>query len=330
MHPNINEKMQGLRYSAGAKALLIVSIVFSMLVSGCAWLPFGLPQTGTSGGVVIEDFSPDLSEVYTGEPIKFTLKVRNTGSVESEKTFAELLGLDEDWYDDFEERFPNEAECRYDGSGFDLLPPSPDHGTQGESHICTWDYDAPSDIINGASVSYDATARVFYTYRTEVVKSVTLASREEMISMQQQGRTLPADTISSTSSPVSVTVDTTSPIRVFDDVATFPIEISIENVGGGVPCRENECKKTGEEKWNEIKLSIALPDGISMAGTGCNSFSGNGDYISVWPGKPNKITCDVSVDANDLTGPTQKAIRVSAEYSYFVDKTITVLVSSPG
>jgi hypothetical protein len=320
--------MLGPEKCPGTKLLIAIPILIAILVSGCI-----TPGGPSAGGVEIVDFHPDFPEIYPGETVKFNLMVKNTGSVEATDVFAELLGLDEDWFGG-REQFPNEAECRYDGNFFTLMPPRPEHGTGGETHVCTWNYGAPEDIPRGTSISYDATARVFYTYHTDVVKTVTLVSYNKMREIIQQGGSLVMDAVSQTSSPISITASTRSPIRLSEsqDSMTFPLEIGIENVGGGIACRVGACKKQLGEKWNEVLLKIEFPsDGIGIVqGTGCSGFSGDGEFVSVWLGKPNRIACDLEVkNPSSITGPVQIPIRIHAEYSYFVDKTISIRVSSP-
>jgi hypothetical protein len=320
--------------SFGAKILVAFTILFVITVSGCTFIP-GIPNppgTTSGGGVIIVDFNSDFSELYPREKVVFNLKVKNTGSVSAENVFAELLGLDEDWYGGASELFPRESECRWDGDGFTLIPSRPEYSVSGETHICTWEYPAPEGVPIGGSIKYDATARVFYTYYTELIKSITLVSYDKMKEIQQQGGSLPADTVSQTVSPVSISVATKSPIRIQDNDVSFQLEITINNAGGGTVCRKGKCKKKDGEKLNEVTLKIELPGGMRLSdGSGCAKMvTSAGDLVSVWSGKPNTITCEIKTSKPDSeTGPEQKAIKVRADYSYFIEKTIPITVNSP-
>lgn len=313
--------------------IIIFPLLLVVLISGCTSIPIPGLSTMTSGGVTIVDFNSDFPDVYVGDTMKFSLRVRNMGSVEATDVFAELLGLDEDWFVGGE-KFPNENECRYDGSFFTLSPPQPEYSVGGEAHTCSWTYDTPEGIPKGMSVTYDATARVYYTYQTNVMKTITLISYDKMKELQQQGKTLVTDTVSQTSSPISITAVTRSPIRISENKnsITFPLEITIQNVGGGVACITGECKGSfGEESKNKILLKIeSLSDGLGLvSGGGCEDLR-SGKLISVWPGKSNKITCDLEAGGlSQLTGPAQKPIKISAEYSYYTESTIPITVSSP-
>ena len=313
--------------------LAILPLVFVLLVSGCTSPITPIIPAGTAGGVSVVDFYSDFADIYSGESVKFNLMVQNTGSVEADHVFAELLGLDEDWFEG-SEKFPNEAECRYDGNHFSLLSPKPEYNVRGEIHVCTWTYDTPEGIPKGMSVTYEATARVYYNYQTGVMKSITLMSYSKMKELQEQGNPFPSDTLSQTSSPVSITATARSPIRIFgNERITFPLEIVIENTGGGVACQVGKCKKSVGNEWNEILISIGF-SGNNMnivPGSGCEQFmSGYGAYVSVWPGKSNKITCDIEVvNPSQITGPEQRSVRIHADYSYFIEKSIPITVSSP-
>ncbi|UCD07099.1 MAG: hypothetical protein JSW41_04690 [Candidatus Aenigmatarchaeota archaeon] len=324
------------------KCLAIFSILFIILVSGCIF-----PSQPQSGGVVIEAFTTDIQvpEIYSGEPISFQLKFRNTGSLTAENVFAELFGLDESWCCDMvgipgegpwlnNEKLPNEDECRYTGQGTSLLPPDPDAGTSGESQICTWSYKAPQIPENLPSVPYTVAARLFYTYKTTLVKSITFGSHQDLRTIQNIGGTLPASTTRSTRSPISITMQTKSPVRFWTasggmGEAKFPIEIDITNVGGGMACASESgllksCKLLvgGEESKNKIILKITPGTGLELQDE-CSDFR-NGKPIILWKGESNSIACDVKATGLEPKGPVQKMITVEAFYEYATDTEISI------
>ena len=203
------------------RGVFLLSVVAVLLVSGCT-------QAGTGNGVKVLDFGPDLSKVYPGEVVNFNLRFQNTGSLNAGGVFAELLGLDEDWYDsglgdigggpwEGGEKLPNEKECRYtEGVHKTLLAPNPQYGTPGETQSCSWTYKAPGEdkVSRDMDRTYPITARVYYDYRTEVVKLVPFLSKEEVLKLRDRGATIQLSDVSSTSSPVSISLETDSPIRV--------------------------------------------------------------------------------------------------------------------
>ena len=322
---------------------VLVLIPLLLLTSGCT-----SPQAGS--GVVVEEFTPGFTEVYPGEPITFFLKFRNKGSVQATDVFAELLGLDEDWASSSSdvaddnipvggEVLPRESQCKYtsEGAHYTLKPPDPVYGTEGEAGTCTWMYRTP-DIPEGTNTEYDITARVFYEYNSILVKSFTLAPAQELLAYNEQGRTLPSSTVSSSSSPVTITAQARDPIRFWtNDEITFPMAITVSNKGGGMVCLPGQCKKTKGLEWNKLKLRIQPQASSSERGSGisvtvseeCQQYTGSqGGELEVWPNRDNTITCDIRVSGlGNILGHQEKLIEVVAEYSYFTDEhaTITVL-----
>lgn len=331
------------------KYLALLPIVLVILVSGCT-MPIGPTPTG-SGGVVIEAFEPDLqvSEIYSGEPITFQLKFRNTGSVKAENVFAELFGLDEDWCCESvglpgegpwrnNEKLPNEEKCRYTSEGFPMLPPDPAAGTSGETFVCSWSYRAPDIPRNLPSVGYRPMARLFYTYHTTSSNSITFGSHQDIRGIQDVGGALPMSTTDTTLSPISITMETKSPIRFWtagmeQGEVTFPIEINIENVGGGIACATDSqiyqsCKLPvgGENAKNKIKLEIIPDPGLQIQDE-CSDFTNTGGkIITLWKGQSNSIACDVTATGLENKGPVQKSIAVKATYEYAVDAETSIRV----
>jgi hypothetical protein len=316
---------------------LVLALLITLAVSGCT------QPVQTGYGVVIEEFTPAFAEVYPEEPIVFLLKVKNVGSVKAEAVHAEVLGLDEDWATSSEgygqgpvyrgEKLPEEELCRYTGSGFDLKSPDLFYGTEGQVATCTWKYKAP-DIPSGFKPTYDITARVFYTYRTDVVKSFTLASADELFNLKEQGKNIPTGTVSSTRSPVSITAESVDPIRVWSErgSASIPLKITISNTGGGMVCLMGKCKKTGGEEWNKLTLHIKPLSKNLILGSECSGFGSSEvsseNTVEVWPNRDNTIICEIeATELSSIVGQEERMLQISAVYSYFTDaeSSITIL-----
>ena len=332
-------------------ALLLFSILIVVVVSGCIipTLPIS-PTTPSAGGLGVESFTTDLqlSEFYSEEPITFQIKFRNTGSMKANNVFAELLGLDEDWCcDDIgegswtigKEKLPNEDKCRYTGDGFTMDPPNSDMGTQGESAVCSWSYMTPDIPKNIPSVPYHPSVRLFYSYKTIFQRTITFGSHQDLRNIQDLGGSLPVSSGVVTSSPVLLTLNVNSPVRFWTTgtgigEVTFPIEINIENVGGGVACATDSfisksCKSAhgGQEAKNKIKLKIDVGSDLTL-GEECQEFgSGYGNIVSLWKGKSNSITCDVKVSGLTNTGSVQKKITLEAVYEYTIDSDMEIRVT---
>jgi hypothetical protein len=301
-----------------------LSIILTILVSGC----IGTQTSVTTGnGIIIEEFEPEFSQVYSEEPVYFRLKMKNIGSVKAESVHAELLGIDKDW-NQGEEMLPIEKECQHTGEGFSLLPPTPDIGVEGESHVCTWKYTAPT-LPQGLSMTYAPTARVFYKYNSEVIKSITIVPRAQWKILKDQGKPLPTETMSSTNAPISLDIETHGPIPSWSETVTFPLAIKIDNIGGGIVCSgnpSNGCKLTNEN-WNKLKLKI-IPKTAGVTVSNCNKYVQKLGEISLWKGRSNTITCKITVTGLKTTSSTQVLINVHAEYTYLIDEATSITVTS--
>lgn len=335
---------------SGAEPLLLVLPALAMLlISGCT-----TGGTLSGKGVAVKEFAPEFTEIYSGEPVTFRLLMKNEGSVDAKDMHAELLGLDEDWCGESStttltkcerstgqrlERLPNEPECSYKsglGGGFSLLAPDPQRGTSGSSHICTWTYKAPP-IQKGFSITYTPTARVFYTYKSGVVKLITFGSSRELRTIQDTGGKLPAETKSQTSSPIMLDIQTQGPIRFWqgENKIVFPLEVTITNVGGGVACADQgyvgdtlrDACKGDESKKNKVKIRISFganKNNMKLS-QGCLDLAGE-KTISLWKGQSNSIVCEVEASNLDPEATIQIPVTVEAVYEYYVDTPTSIKV----
>jgi len=322
--------------------ILALPLLAILLVSGCT--------NGTIGagkGVSVIGFEPDHFEIYSGETINFRARMRNDGYVEVRGAHAELLGLDEDWCGDKAttgcvlssgkrlEKLPNEAECQYKGSGFNLVPVDRQAGTTGGEKICTWTYKAPL-LSKGFEISYTPIIRVFYPYKSATTKLITFASSNELRRIRDSGGSLPAETIGDTEGPIQLRIETKGPIRFLEDRVVFPLEITITNLGNGAPCSTGEssedrlkdaCKGTvsGEEAKNKVTLKISLDDQTAVLDEECKALASYGKVLPLLKGQ-NSFVCDVQVSGLNPAAPVQKSILVEAFYEYFFDTSSSIKV----
>ncbi len=304
------------------EAAFLVSIVF--LISGCT-------TTQTGAGLIIEGFGPDLPEVFSGEEVTFSGRIRNTGSLTATNVRATLLGLN-DWYGAGRpigkggwigtEKLPEEEECAYTSSGASLLPPNPQFSTAGGNMVCSWKYFAPS--IPEGTLAYNPTMRVFYNYRSETVKLISILPRGEMIRLQQSGRPLPGETKSISMSPVRIDIETPSIIRASGDSVEFQLRVTINNIDRGIACYPDSlesCKNTNDN-WNRIKISLAMPDGITLSD--CQEHM----VLDLFHGTSNSVVCRAVASGISMDTPKQHTISVSGEYLYMLDMSAEITVKS--
>ncbi len=319
----------------------VIPIMAILLVSGCT----NITTTTGGKGVSVKEFAPDFSEIYSGEPVTFRLLVKNEGSVDTMGAHAELLGLDEDWCGNGEnscgasyggrlEKLPNEPECQYEGEGFSMLAPDPLKGTSGSSHTCTWSYKAPL-LDKGFAITYTPVARVFYPYKSAVTKQITFGSSSELRRIQDSGGTLPTETSASTDSPIQLAIQTSGPIRFWEDNVAFPLEITISNAGGGTPCStggtgldsmKDSCKAavSGEDAKNKVTLKVTLDPGMEVMDEECEPLT-SGETIPLLKGQ-NAFVCDIVISGLSEIA-SQRTIKAEAFYEYFTDTQSSIKVT---
>ena len=273
---------------------------------------------GSGTGVVIETFEPDFPQIFTGETAELRMKIKNVGDVDATHAFIRILGIDV---------------LIFQGSGPGcifglLLAPDRTKGTSGETQTCSVQFTAPT-LPAGLTVQYTPIARLAYQYSTTTIKSLTFLPASELRQLQDSGRTIPAETVSSTAGPIAIDIATKGPLRFFENKEViFPLEITVSNVGGGVACEQttvnNECKDS--KKWNIVKLKLDTDMSfVGNQGERCIDLV-NDKPIQLFRGQSNTITCKVK--ASKLPdGPVQKLITVTATYDYFVEKSTTISVT---
>ncbi len=293
--------------------ILLPAILFSLLlVSGCT-----IPtltgtgynsQTPEGAGVILESFEADFPEAFSGEEIRLTLKMRNSGSVKAENGRVEISGFDTSW----NLQPVNEPRC----NSIELLPADPLTGTGGSDLICTWDITTP-EIPKGLKINFSPTARLYYETRSYVTKTVNIVSREDLKNLQQQGKSLPSESVSKSSSPVDIDVQVSTPIRTAGVSAggvQFPVIITIKNVGDGT-VRD---RTSGRLHLLQMKIDVS-----DMNLDSCEAA----EDVYLTRGSSQTYTCLVSTASPEKM--VQKTIGVEAEYQYIVEKSTGILVKNP-
>jgi hypothetical protein len=287
--------------NALSAAMLILAVAAA---SGCV-MPWEIGGSGS--GVSIISFEPGFPSAYSGEPIDFRLKVQNTGSVDAVEVKPRITGLGT-WRD-------SGGTCE---EWERLSAPIPEIGAPGETASCYWTYEAP-ELPQGLSAAYSPMVRLYYGYRTSAVESVFLASSNELRSMIDRGIPVPGQKTSQTSGPIKIDIKPDAPIRFWEGSVTFPIAITITNVGGGVVCPSvGDC----ESGSSLNKLRLEIDSGSSISVSDCDL-----DEVTLWQGRSNTMVCKATFSGLGSTGSGQKQIRIDANYGYYIDGETSVKVN---
>jgi len=295
--------------------LLVLPVMAVVLASGCTIPGMGTAIAGGKG-IVVESFEPDFNQIYSTESVQLSLKLRNAGSVDGELKSIQITGVDWSGQNDFGGSTGTGSCSKIYGK---MLPAVPSKGMTGETKSCTIELKPrQGEVLDGLSVTFYPVARVMYHYSTSTAKSITMGTSQELRAVMNNGGTLPADTVSTTSGPLAIDVISKSPVRVSDAGVDFPIEIHVSNVGGGIPC--TDCSDA--QNWYKVKLNVNNPEGLSFADSTCE-----GGDITLWRGKDNTIGCKIHADASSVAGRVQKIITVTADYDYITDAQTSVTVT---
>lgn len=270
-------------------------IVFTVMSSGCVTTP----TTGNYGnGVTILDFEPEIKSAYSGEEVNFRARIKNMGSFEANDVSASIGSIKNEW------------NCRDTFTRTDkLMAPAPDRGTEGEEKVFTWECQAP-DIQSGMQIPYEARAEIEYTYKSITSKSVTILPRRELITLENAGQSLPSETISKSHSPVEVDIQVKGPIVIVGNSVSFPVNIKISNVGGGI---------VKDSKIEQFKISGE--GGVSVK---CDNDGSAVSALPLWRGQSQTLTCTAQADADANTAITQARIVAVLNYHYIISSSSNI------
>lgn len=305
-----------------SKGWLLILPIAVLLVSGCLNIGGGTGISGT--GIVINKFEPSLSAIETDDKVTVHLEVQNKGEAIG-KAAATLLGIyTQDWGVIMTDQLIGE-----------LLPADTEAGTGGQIGTVDWVLSAP-DLHRGEKRTYEPVVRVFYSYETRVMKPITFVTSEELRRVVQSGESLQSDPAIASAGPLTVTVKTGQFVRTREgwQQSYFPVEIDIDNTGGGLIAGENypigidiepppgtmfrggECPRKSQTGWS---VSYAnLPSGLTRPISAKKIF--------LWNGKDTKITCELQVlQAPDFR--QKRDMKITLEYIYYTDQKTQISVT---
>lgn len=306
---------------------VLVMLLAVVILSGCTIpgtgivLPF--PDMGGvvgGSGVIIKSFVPAFSTVRSGEELDFMLTMQNVGTVKAGNVQVMLLGLDT-----WGMGAKDEATFCTWVDGIDAA--NTKINSPGETVNCEISRKAP-DVPIGLTTTFSPKIRVNYAYRTDLVKSITFASIQELKSMKVRGVSPPMSTTSQTNGPIRFDIKSGPPIKVSDSSAEFPLTITVTNVGGGVVYIDNSF---GQSMFNdnknvgENKINLVVTGGTNLDVGDCD-----GKEVELWQGKSNTIICDATFNPSRERdfGIQERTLTLTASYSYQIDKVTSISVTN--
>jgi hypothetical protein len=307
----------------GELAILLFLPIVVLAASGCTNLGLG-GSSGVSGaGVVVTKFESSLQSIQSDDEVMLHLEVQNMGDAIA-MAAAELINIyPQDWNVLNTEQTIGE-----------LLPSDEEAGTEGQLGTLYWRLRAP-DLQRGERRTYEPMVRVFYSYETRVIKPITFLTSEELRRAIQNGESLPSEAAIVSAGPLSVNVQAGEFVRTKDDweQSYFPVEITIENTGGGLIAGENypigveivnppgtifrgDCPRVSQTEWMSFDTSI-LPAGLTRPISP--------KWVYMWDGKETKITCELKV-VNPPEYRESRELKVVLKYIYYQDAKLPITV----
>lgn len=307
---------------------LLVPLAFVVLVSGCTDTSSGV---SFGKGIVITGWEPDFSSVESGEGVSLQLKIQNTGRSDAENVQAKIININ---MDEWGTGFGWTGDEKDFGT---MLAPDEQSDTPGQTETTMWMLEAP-ELPEGMEFTYQPMVRVTYDYVTRAAKPITLVTTEELRRIVQQGKTLSGKTTTSTEGPLTVQIRTGNFVKTKDIDQEFPIYILItndlwESGGSVIPSSGSWGGGWGswgsEEERYPVKMTLTLPERMSLVNEGSEYCSTSGETVELWKGKTSEITCKVRVD--DPPDVVEEAlIQVELEYTYYIDASTSVKVIGTG
>jgi hypothetical protein len=314
--------------------LILIPILIVATTSGCTTWPFGGGAI-SGNGVVITGWEAELGSIFSGERLDLDLEVQNQGERRARNVVAEIINIDTNEWGSF---------GFHEKSLGDLIPYDPVTQTPGETKSTQFTNLIAPELPKGSSFVYEPTVRVSYDYTTTAQKPITIVDKQELVKIQQQGKTLPNKITEYSAGPIAVDIIMGNFVKTsgtygygVESYDIFPVQIKITNMlwesGGTVTAKGAGFLTggTGYGFWDELDYPILIkikpPAGTNFV------YSGYGDYdcsesqfsIDLFKGKDTQVTCELEV-TSPPTAKTESLIQVELDYRYYIDAVAQVAV----
>ena len=268
------------------------------------------PSGGTSAGVIIKSFGPDISEVFSGDSVVFSLSVENVGGADAKNVRAKLFGLGTDW--EYFGQGANE-EKKIPTDGF-LERSQPDLKIPGGIGDEDWEAYSPKDLK--VDNEYTAGVRLYYEYNTTALATVKIYNSDYLRTKPEEAESIMkssgVETFTVTDAPVTVELaGLARPLIYRESGQQASVTILISNVGHGNVYQQ-------EEKTPQLNIV-----NITVNDKPCDTAIENHLVRLPRAGKKS-VSCRFTLDELDVF--TTIPIQVELGYYYFIDSTSSVKV----
>ncbi len=315
------------------KILLMLVLV---LAAGCAdqqarpQVPQPEPSVVPDTGIKIIYLLPDYTNLYSKDSFRLNLQVQNVGDAKAQNVNAELHKYGNFQLTDGQQKKLADS----------LEPPDVSTNSPGETAETEWQVKTPE---TSASFDYNFGVKIKYDYRTEAWTDGVILSRERWKTLNQLGKAVEINT-GTTIGPIQVSVSTRETVLpAVEGIAekTFPVQVKLQNMGGGVVNSErSSCNTQGVGCVDYVYLYIPTGDPTTTFSLeSCSPASTNttaGDTttvtfsnVSLMGGSSAYLSCNIKASSDLLAKPDlEKSFRIKAgaDYRYQVEGETMVTV----
>lgn len=293
------------RHSIALLALLSIVVVLSGCVGGEAGY-------GTASGVIIKSFGPDISEVFSGDAVTFSLSVENVGGEDATDVSARIFGLGTQWSGE------GWTTGRTQYIGF-LERNVPEYG-QGGWGDAQWDLVAPGALR--VDNEYTAGVRLTYGYGTSAMADIRLYDNAYLRSNPDEAESIMRasgiESFSLTDAPLRISLSGVARPLVYREAALNQASITflVENAGQGKPYWDTN---------DETDMSFYV-DSVTVNGAECDV--GLTDGIARLPRTGKKsLSCRFTMPSpTTWEAYTTIPVEIKISYNYFTDSSGSVRV----
>ncbi|NIO44608.1 MAG: hypothetical protein GTN36_03585 [Candidatus Aenigmarchaeota archaeon] len=320
------------------KKEIVLATLAILFIAGCTGgqLPIEIPWITSptifsGGGLVIETFEIDNTEVYNNRSAKISMTITNKGGaqVPDGEALALLQGsaLRDDFASDgglyWTER--GATDSVWETMGKDMDPYDPVRDVPADEKIINWYLTSPTDIDPGTTRTDVFIGRLYYDYTTTVTGNVWIYTEAESDAAKAAGRSLNQNSFTSTAGPVALYVTVKPTNVIVDGDQTFTLQVKASSVGGGTVYSQGAVAYDGSDFEIDAETELNMVDVTVSEVTGWTGEEDCTDTLELTKGEAT-ITCDVTVTDIPSTFRSDQ-LKVTAEYGYWVERTASVTVS---
>jgi hypothetical protein len=287
------------------KYAILSFLLLFVFLSGCTLLP-GSQPSGDGGkkqaiGVIIKSFKSDVSEIFSGDSVTFSLTVENVGEEDATEVKAKLIGLGTDWSGEVNEiKDISDLQKR--------LPNSP-----GGISDVQWDVTSPENLK--VDNTYTAGVMVYYKYASNAHGKIKVISNDYIKTHPQEAdkilKTSGIESFTATKAPIEISIaGAPMPFIYRESGQTASISIQLKNVGQGYPYLE-------EQKDRKVNI-----EKITVNGEEC--LNDIPSVVSIPTDSYKTITCKFNLP--EVSEYTTIPLEVSLTYYYYVESSATIKV----